>query len=151
MNPLAARSVLVPGGPFTMGTSTEPWALDNERPAHVRDLPAFRIATVPVTNAEYAAFVDAGGYDDPRWWTEATSLMCRPTAFDPVNTIAATSNSLSLMWRIASSSSRASLSGQNSVPSAVSASADAGGGTAGPRSVMVAIRSGRFNSTAIEP
>ena len=26
--------VLVPGGPFTMGTSTEPWALDNERPAH---------------------------------------------------------------------------------------------------------------------
>src|SRR6266581_2690725 len=23
--------VLVPGGPFTMGTSTEPWALDNER------------------------------------------------------------------------------------------------------------------------
>ena len=26
--------VLVPGGPFTMGTSTEPWALDNARPAH---------------------------------------------------------------------------------------------------------------------
>ena len=26
--------VLVPGGPFTMGTSAEPWALDNERPAH---------------------------------------------------------------------------------------------------------------------
>lgn len=25
--------VLVPGGPFAMGTSTEPWALDNERPA----------------------------------------------------------------------------------------------------------------------
>src|SRR6516162_6399485 len=29
--------VLVPGGPFTMGTSTEPWALDNERPAHTVD------------------------------------------------------------------------------------------------------------------
>ena len=28
--------VLVPGGRFTMGTSTDPWALDNERPAHVR-------------------------------------------------------------------------------------------------------------------
>ena len=26
--------VHVPGGPFTMGTSSEPWALDNERPAH---------------------------------------------------------------------------------------------------------------------
>src|ERR1700685_2356440 len=31
--------VLVPGGPFTMGTSTEPWALDNERPAHPVDVP----------------------------------------------------------------------------------------------------------------
>ena len=30
--------VLVPGGPFTMGTSTEPWALDNERPAHRREV-----------------------------------------------------------------------------------------------------------------
>ena len=29
-----------PAGPFTMGTSTEPWALDNERPAHVVDVPA---------------------------------------------------------------------------------------------------------------
>ena len=31
--------VHVPGGPFTMGTSTEPWALDNERPAHEVDVP----------------------------------------------------------------------------------------------------------------
>ena len=61
--------VLVPGGPFTMGTSTEPWALDNERPAHTVDVPAFFIDTAPVTNAEYAAFIDAGGYDDPRWWS----------------------------------------------------------------------------------
>ena len=68
--PLATRAALVPAGPFTMGTSTEPWALDNERPAHVVDLPAFRIATAPVTNAEYAAFVDAGGYRDARWWTD---------------------------------------------------------------------------------
>jgi gamma-glutamyl hercynylcysteine S-oxide synthase len=65
------RDVLVPEGGFTMGTSTEPWALDNERPAHVVHLPAFRIATAPVTNGEYAEFVDAGGYRDPRWWTEA--------------------------------------------------------------------------------
>jgi iron(II)-dependent oxidoreductase len=64
------REVLVPGGPFTMGTSTEPWALDNERPAHVVDVPAFVIDAAAVTNAEYAAFVEAGGYDDPRWWSE---------------------------------------------------------------------------------
>jgi iron(II)-dependent oxidoreductase len=67
--PLPAE-VLVPGGPFTMGTSTEPWALDNERPAHRVDLPPYFIDTTPVTNAEYARFVDAGGYDDPRWWSE---------------------------------------------------------------------------------
>ena len=58
-----------PAAPFTMGTSTEPWALDNERPAHRVDLPAFWIDTVPVTNGAYPEFVDDGGYDDPRWWT----------------------------------------------------------------------------------
>jgi gamma-glutamyl hercynylcysteine S-oxide synthase len=62
------RDVLIPAGPFTMGTSTDPWALDNERPGHTVDLSAFRIDTFPVTNAEYRAFVEDGGYDDPRWW-----------------------------------------------------------------------------------
>ncbi|MFC8009197.1 ergothioneine biosynthesis protein EgtB [Streptomyces cinereoruber] len=65
--PLPAE-VLVPGGPFTMGTSDEPWALDNERPAHRRDVPAFHIDTVPVTNGAYRAFVADGGYTDRRWW-----------------------------------------------------------------------------------
>nr|BFD81304.1 ergothioneine biosynthesis protein EgtB [Streptomyces sp. Xyl84] len=60
--------VLVPGGPFTMGTSTEPWALDNERPAHVREVAPFWIDTTPVTNGAYQAFVEDGGYDDARWW-----------------------------------------------------------------------------------
>jgi iron(II)-dependent oxidoreductase len=59
--------VLVPGGPFTMGTSTEPWALDNERPAHVREVPPFWIDTTPVTNAAYLAFIEDGGYDDGQW------------------------------------------------------------------------------------
>ncbi|GLW19470.1 hercynine oxygenase [Streptomyces sp. NBRC 13847] len=61
--------VLIPGGPFTMGTSTEPWALDNERPAHPRLVPAFLIDTTPVSNGAYQRFLEAGGYDDPRWWT----------------------------------------------------------------------------------
>jgi iron(II)-dependent oxidoreductase len=63
--------VLVPGGPFTMGTSTEPWALDNERPAHIVDVPSFYLDTAPVTNARYLDFIADGGYDDPRWWTPA--------------------------------------------------------------------------------
>jgi len=62
--------VLVPAGPFTMGTSTEPWALDNERPAHQVHVDAFAIDTVPVTNGAYQRFIAAGGYDEPRWWHE---------------------------------------------------------------------------------
>jgi gamma-glutamyl hercynylcysteine S-oxide synthase len=63
--------VLVPGGPFTMGTSAEPWALDNEQPGHTVDVAAFFLDTVPVTNAAYIEFIAAGGYDDPRWWSRA--------------------------------------------------------------------------------
>ncbi|MFI1808793.1 ergothioneine biosynthesis protein EgtB [Streptomyces sp. NPDC020422] len=63
-----ASEVLVPGGPFTMGTSDEPWALDNERPAHTRIVPAFFIDTVPVTNGAYLAFMADGGYREERWW-----------------------------------------------------------------------------------
>lgn len=60
--------VLVPAGPFTMGTDTDPWALDNERPAHRVELPAYVIDAAPVTNGAYRAFIADGGYDDPRWW-----------------------------------------------------------------------------------
>jgi gamma-glutamyl hercynylcysteine S-oxide synthase len=66
---LQRPEVLVPGGPFTMGTSTEPWALDNERPAHEVDVAPFWIDAAPVTNGEYARFVDEGGYAQPRWWS----------------------------------------------------------------------------------
>ena len=59
------REVLVPGGPFTMGTSTEPWALDNERPAHEVRVAPFWLDTVPVSNGAYLEFIAAGGYRDP--------------------------------------------------------------------------------------
>ncbi|HEV2376140.1 MAG TPA: ergothioneine biosynthesis protein EgtB [Streptosporangiaceae bacterium] len=63
--------VLVPAGPFTMGTSTEPWALDNERPAHTVELPAFYLDTTPVTNAAYQEFIADGGYGRRQWWSAA--------------------------------------------------------------------------------
>jgi iron(II)-dependent oxidoreductase len=59
---------LIPGGPFLMGSSDDPWAYDNERPGHMVDVPAFHLDTTPVGNAAYAAFIEAGGYRDPRWW-----------------------------------------------------------------------------------
>ena len=67
---ITVAETFVPAGPFPMGTSTDPWAYDNERPARLVDLPAFFIDTLPVSNAAYLAFLDAGGYDDPRWWSE---------------------------------------------------------------------------------
>ena len=72
---LAGTSVLVPGGPFVLGVdaASEPYSLDNERPAHVVDVPAFRIGRVPVTNGEWRQFIDDGGYTSraggpPRGW-----------------------------------------------------------------------------------
>ena len=68
---LPADALLVPAGRFILGVDadSEPWSLDNERPAHPVDLPAFRIARVPVTNGEWQQFIDAGGYDEPGWWS----------------------------------------------------------------------------------
>jgi iron(II)-dependent oxidoreductase len=65
----AAAETLVPAGPCTVGTSTDSWAYDNERPVHRIDLPAFWIDTVPVTNSAYGEFIADGGYDQDRWWS----------------------------------------------------------------------------------
>jgi len=72
----------VPTGPFIMGTREEeiPALLEQfggerrwyetEVPQHKVTLPAYRIGKYPVTNAQYAAFVAAGGYGERRYWTE---------------------------------------------------------------------------------
>ncbi|MEB3034639.1 ergothioneine biosynthesis protein EgtB [[Mycobacterium] nativiensis] len=69
---LAGTSVLVPAGEFVLGVDAaeEPFALDNERPAHRVEVAAFRIGRVPVTNREWRAFIDDGGYRDAHWWTK---------------------------------------------------------------------------------
>jgi ergothioneine biosynthesis protein EgtB len=63
--------VELPGGRFMLGA--EPggeFVFDNEKWAHEVRLKPFRIARTPVTNAEYAAFVDAGGYLRQEWWSD---------------------------------------------------------------------------------
>lgn len=67
--PADSSDVEVPGGPCLVGTSLDPWALDNERPEHPVDVATFRIDVHPVTNAQFAEFVTAGGYDEPSWWS----------------------------------------------------------------------------------
>ena len=68
---LPGTSVEIPGGPFVLGVDgvDEPFSLDNERPAHVVDVPTFRMGRVPVTNGEWRQFIDDGGYAQPRWWS----------------------------------------------------------------------------------
>ncbi len=65
------RQVLVPGGPFVMGTDDTAWVYDNERPAHVVEVAPFSIDTFPVTNAEYQEFIADGGYERPSLWAPA--------------------------------------------------------------------------------
>ncbi len=65
------ESVLIPSGPFLMGTDDTEWAYDNERPAHEVDVASFRLARAPVTNAEYVQFISQGGYEQRRYWSEA--------------------------------------------------------------------------------
>ena len=69
--PVPHDAVLIPAGEFVLGVDAtyELWSLDNERPATVVDLPAFRIGRVPVTNAEWQAFILDGGYHRAQWWS----------------------------------------------------------------------------------
>ena len=62
--------VAVPAGRATLGVDRGAigFGWDNEFPAYVEDVPAFSMARHDVTNGEFVEFVDAGGYDDARWW-----------------------------------------------------------------------------------
>ena len=67
----SAGDVDVPGGTFRLGASDAlPFVFDNEKWAHAVELGPFRIARAPVTNAEFAAFVEVGGYRERRIWSE---------------------------------------------------------------------------------
>ncbi len=56
--PVPFAWVEIPGGKVTI-----------EKKVHT--LSPYKIAKYPLTNAQYRLFVEAGGYDDAQWWTEA--------------------------------------------------------------------------------
>ena len=61
----------VPGGVFLLGAAkTAPFLFDNEKWAHPVQLAPFEIAKAPVTNGEFQAFVDDGGYGRQDLWTD---------------------------------------------------------------------------------
>ena len=62
----------VPGGSFALGAATdEPFVFDNEKWAHSVTLKPFKIARTAVTNADFAEFVEGGGYEHERYWSSA--------------------------------------------------------------------------------
>ena len=62
--------IVVPGGIFVLGAVDDPWAYDNELPAHEIELAPFRIDRAPVTNALFAEFVQDRGYHLRSLWSD---------------------------------------------------------------------------------
>ena len=60
------------GGMFALGaTADEPFVFDNEKWAHPVEVAPFTIARAAVTQAEFAAFINAGGYSRESFWSPA--------------------------------------------------------------------------------
>lgn len=63
--------VEVPGGTFLLGaTPGLSFVFDNEKWAHPVEINPFRIARAPVTNSEFAIFVDDRGYLRREFWSD---------------------------------------------------------------------------------
>ena len=60
---------LVHAGPFWMGSEEN----DNEKPLHLNEAlkDDYWMSRYPVTNAQFAEFIKAGGYQEARYWPEA--------------------------------------------------------------------------------
>jgi ergothioneine biosynthesis protein EgtB len=56
------------GGVVEMGHDGSGFAFDCEGPRHQVLLQSYALADRPVTNAEWSAFIEDGGYREPRWW-----------------------------------------------------------------------------------
>ena len=56
------------GGLVEVGHDADSFAFDNETPRHKAYLEPFRLARRPVTNLEFIAFIEDGGYRRPELW-----------------------------------------------------------------------------------
>lgn len=56
-------------GHYRIGARDDPAAYDNELPPQAVELSSCRIARHPLNNAQYLAFMQAGGYQNPDYWT----------------------------------------------------------------------------------
>jgi formylglycine-generating enzyme required for sulfatase activity len=70
VKPVEPETVLIPAGEFLMGSdpSVDKDAMDSEQPQHTLYLPNYYLAKTPLTNTQYAAFMQATGHKQPRHW-----------------------------------------------------------------------------------
>jgi iron(II)-dependent oxidoreductase len=76
----------IPGGSFYLGApKTAPFLFDNEKWVHKVAIKPFQISKAPVTNGEFQAFVDDGGYKKESVWDhEGWKWRQKETAEHPV-------------------------------------------------------------------
>jgi iron(II)-dependent oxidoreductase len=68
---LPGEMVRFPGGPVEIGSHDRSAAYDNERGRHTVQLAPFWIDVNPVTNGDFARFIQAGGYRTREYWSDA--------------------------------------------------------------------------------
>jgi ergothioneine biosynthesis protein EgtB len=75
--------IAVDGSSFALGSKPDDgFVFDNEKWAHQVTIASFRIDRECVNNAAFARFVDAGGYRDERWWSDAGREWLRASSVD---------------------------------------------------------------------
>jgi gamma-glutamyl hercynylcysteine S-oxide synthase len=65
------RPLSFEAGRWRLGSDGHGFAFDNELAGHEVELPATRIDCRVMRWADYLAFVEAGGYGQPQWWSDA--------------------------------------------------------------------------------
>lgn len=58
--------ITIPAGEFIMGNNKGSW---EEQPEHSVYLQTYQIGKYEVTRGEFRKFMEAGGYDDPKYWS----------------------------------------------------------------------------------
>ncbi|PAV24621.1 hypothetical protein CF392_15330 [Tamilnaduibacter salinus] len=74
--PVESDDVTVPAGTYRIGMPADSpdygghdFSFDNEKPGFDLEMPAFRISRTLVRNSDFLRFVEAGGYENPDYWS----------------------------------------------------------------------------------
>lgn len=91
--------ISMPGGIFMMG-SDDPHGYDNEMRAHEVRVQPFQLDETPVTNGQWLAFIEDGGYRRPEVWSDAgwhwreTEAVIQPEYWHPSQAFSYAGNGL---------------------------------------------------------